>query len=74
MLQEAIKNLPEDEAKYHMKRCVDSGLWVPEANKSTYDDGDEKDTSTATSEEIYEEVPATSSNPKIPVAIIEDVD
>ena len=22
--------MPEDEAKYHMKRCVDSGLWVPE--------------------------------------------
>lgn len=23
--------MPEDEAKYHIKRCVDSGLWVPEA-------------------------------------------
>jgi cell division cycle protein 37 len=23
--------MPEEEAKYHMKRCVDSGLWVPEA-------------------------------------------
>lgn len=30
MLQAAIANLPEEEAKYHMKRCVDSGLWVPE--------------------------------------------
>lgn len=30
--------MPEEEAKYHMKRCVDSGLWVPDAkskNKST---------------------------------------
>lgn len=24
--------LPEEEARYHMKRCVDSGLWVPDAN------------------------------------------
>merc|ERR1719186_217588 len=29
MLQQIIKELPEDEARYHMKRCVDSGLWVP---------------------------------------------
>lgn len=26
--------MPESEAVYHMKRCIDSGLWVPEANKS----------------------------------------
>ncbi|KAL7034653.1 hypothetical protein ACKWTF_008040 [Chironomus riparius] len=30
MLKEAIMKMPEEEAKYHMKRCVDSGLWVPE--------------------------------------------
>ena len=35
MLQQAITQLPEDEARYHMKRCVDSGLWVPESNQST---------------------------------------
>merc|ERR1719347_1657002 len=29
LLQQVIKELPEDEARYHMKRCVDSGLWVP---------------------------------------------
>merc|ERR1719433_1926461 len=29
MLQQVIKDMPEDEARYHMKRCVDSGLWVP---------------------------------------------
>lgn len=23
--------MPVEEAKYHMKRCVDSGLWVPNA-------------------------------------------
>ena len=31
MLKEVIMKMPEEEAKYHMKRCVDSGLWVPEA-------------------------------------------
>lgn len=28
-LQAAIKSLPTDQASYHLKRCVDSGLWVP---------------------------------------------
>lgn len=32
-LQAAIAALPEEEATYHMKRCVDSGLWVPDASK-----------------------------------------
>ena len=32
MLQEAIKSLPDEEARYHMKRCVDSGLWKPSAD------------------------------------------
>lgn len=31
LLKEVIMKMPEEEAKYHMKRCVDSGLWVPEA-------------------------------------------
>lgn len=30
LLKEVIMKMPEEEAKYHMKRCVDSGLWVPE--------------------------------------------
>lgn len=30
--------MPEDEAKYHMKRCVDSGLWVPEGGKAAADE------------------------------------
>lgn len=25
--------MPEAEAKVHLKRCVDSGLWVPDASK-----------------------------------------
>ena len=37
MLQEVIAKMNPDDATYHMKRCVDSGLWVPEGNK-TLDD------------------------------------
>jgi len=33
LLQETISKMPEQEAAYHMKRCIDSGLWVPEAKK-----------------------------------------
>ncbi|CAB4066687.1 CDC37 [Lepeophtheirus salmonis] len=29
MLQQAIKELPDEEGRYHMKRCIDSGLWLP---------------------------------------------
>lgn len=39
MLQEAITKLPEEEAKYHIKRCVDSGLWVPDASTVETSDG-----------------------------------
>ncbi len=35
MLHQAIKELPIEEAEYHMKRCVDSGLWDPEGNKKS---------------------------------------
>jgi cell division cycle protein 37 len=30
MLHEAIANMPEEDARYHMKRCIDSGVWVPQ--------------------------------------------
>ncbi|CAJ1368681.1 unnamed protein product [Effrenium voratum] len=30
-LQAAVDALPEEEARYHLKRCEDSGLWVPNA-------------------------------------------
>lgn len=38
LLQKTIASMPVEEAKYHMKRCVDSGLWVPNA-----DDADKSD-------------------------------
>lgn len=28
--------MPEDQAKYHMKRCVDSGLWVADASANEH--------------------------------------
>lgn len=41
--------MPEEEARYHMKRCVDSGLWVPEGGKKKAEgdgaDVEEKDES-----------------------------
>jgi len=37
MLQDVLSAMPEDEAKYHLKRCIDSGLWVPDAKKAEED-------------------------------------
>jgi len=48
MLQEVISKMDPTEAKTHMKRCIDSGLWVP---NSKTDDGDEKE-----EDSTYEEV------------------
>jgi len=33
MLQDAVTKLPKEEAEYHVKRCIDSGLWVPGGGK-----------------------------------------
>ncbi|XP_040917728.1 hsp90 co-chaperone Cdc37 [Toxotes jaculatrix] len=51
MLQEVISKMDPTEAKAHMKRCIDSGLWVP---NSKTDDGDEKEED-ATYEEVKQE-------------------
>jgi cell division cycle protein 37 len=42
-LKEAIAKMPEEEAKYHMKRCVDSGLWVPDASTLQQTESEEKE-------------------------------
>lgn len=57
MLQQIIKELPEDEARYHMKRCVDSGLWVPSKDDpaTNTEDGFLKKEEEA-EEEVYTEV------------------
>lgn len=40
MLQKVISEMDVDDAKYHMKRCVDSGLWVPDAKDGETTSGD----------------------------------
>lgn len=37
-LQKVIADMDEQDAKYHLKRCVDSGLWVPDAKTTGGDD------------------------------------
>ncbi|KAF8794733.1 Hsp90 co-chaperone Cdc37 like protein [Argiope bruennichi] len=34
LLQKTIASMPEDEARYHIQRCIDSGLWIPDAKKA----------------------------------------
>ncbi|OTF77766.1 hypothetical protein BLA29_011992 [Euroglyphus maynei] len=40
LLQETILKLDPEDAKYHMKRCVDSGLWIPDKNQLNDDNDD----------------------------------
>ena len=54
--------MPEEEARYHMKRCVDSGLWKPSADDpdTNPEDGfkrrENPDEAEGGEEEVYEEV------------------
>jgi len=43
LLQDTLTTMPEEEAKYHLKRCIDSGLWVPDASKVEENGKDEKE-------------------------------
>ncbi|XP_062975381.1 hsp90 co-chaperone Cdc37 [Elgaria multicarinata webbii] len=47
MLQDAISKMDPTQAKYHMQRCIDSGLWVPNSRMT---EGAEK------AEGVYEEL------------------
>jgi len=40
MLQRVIASMPSDQARYHMKRCVDSGLWKPSSEDPNTDPED----------------------------------
>ncbi|XP_035492246.1 hsp90 co-chaperone Cdc37-like isoform X2 [Scophthalmus maximus] len=42
MLYEAMDKLHPEEGKYHLKRCIDSGLWVPDSGEGDEEE-DEKD-------------------------------
>ncbi|KAM3597378.1 uncharacterized protein V6R79_003906 [Siganus canaliculatus] len=55
MLQDVISKMDPTEAKTHMKRCIDSGLWVPNSKS----DGDEKE-----EDSTYEEVKQEQDEPK----------
>lgn len=55
MLQNTIKAMNQEDAAFYMKQCVDSGLWVPDANKdksSTTED----DSNKTQEENIYSEI------------------
>jgi len=53
LLQDTIKAMNQEDAAYYMKQCVDSGLWVPDANKDKSNiEGDDK----IQEENIYSEI------------------
>ncbi|KAK1803191.1 hypothetical protein P4O66_021712 [Electrophorus voltai] len=54
MLQDAISKMDPTEAKYHMKRCIDSGLWVP--NSQTDEEVEKEE------EPQYEELKTDTGN------------
>lgn len=41
MLQDAISKMDPTDAKYHMQRCIDSGLWVPNSKSGEAKEGEE---------------------------------
>jgi cell division cycle protein 37 len=55
MLQATIAKMPEQEAIYYMRRCVDSGLWVPGKN-------DDEEPSMKENSEDSKATPDTPSN------------
>ncbi|XP_053320830.1 hsp90 co-chaperone Cdc37 [Spea bombifrons] len=50
MLQDAISKMDPTEARYYMKQCIDSGLWVPNSRG-----GDSAEAGDAEAEPVYEE-------------------
>lgn len=62
LLQDALIKMDKPEAEYHMNRCIQSGLWVPDANKNkaaaTVAEVDAEGAKEAAidAEEVYEQV------------------
>ena len=65
MLQKAVLELPKEDAEYHIKRCIDSGLWVPggaegegggEGEEGETEEGETNKDSKQPEEEIYDQV------------------
>ena len=40
LLQKVVTEMPKEDAEYHIKRCVDSGLWVPGGAEDASQGGD----------------------------------
>lgn len=55
-LTETIRKMNPNDAEHYMKMCVDSGLWVPDANKHAESAAAEE------AEEVYEEVDGTTED------------
>jgi len=57
LLKETMAKLPDETARYHLDRCIKSGLWVPDANKDAAAAAGEVAAEDANAEEeTYEEV------------------
>lgn len=64
--------MPEDEAKYHLKRCVDSGLWIADASQAAEKT---EDGAAVKVEPIYGESGASASTTETkPTVSTDDVD
>lgn len=55
-LQDVIASMDKAEASYHMKRCVDSGLWVADASKLNEEEGTENNSEGGQYATVKEEV------------------
>ncbi|KAF0313815.1 Hsp90 co-chaperone Cdc37 [Amphibalanus amphitrite] len=69
LLQKTISEMDEDEARYHMKRCVDSGLWVAdakaaEAEKAAKEAAEAAAKGAAAAEPVYDEVKGAAKSDK----------
>jgi len=63
MLQDAVTKIPKEEAEYHIKRCIDSGLWVPGGADKDEDEAEgdgaaaaESVANDTTGDHVYEEI------------------
>lgn len=54
LLKETMTKLSEEDARYHLDRCIKSGLWVPDANKARADEGAENEAGKEEGEEEKE--------------------
>jgi cell division cycle protein 37 len=57
LLQDTLMAMPKEEAEYHLKRCIDSGLWVPNAKDAEANRAETipEDAASGELEEVYAE-------------------